>query len=132
MGPSAADNPSLDDDLLELQEIRRRLDEVVDVAERVSLTDRQRELRRRWAGSHESVSTARLQELEKALSAQRAEVFERHLNVGAVAAASGYGGGLDPLQTIQHNRAVDETHGLAAIEQQLGSVRSELRKRGGG
>lgn len=129
MGRSTSDDASLDDDLVELQAIRRRLDEVDDVGERVSLRDRQRELRRRWAGGFESVPTARLHELENALSSQRDEVFDRHLNAGAVAAASGYGGGLDPLQTIQHNRHVDETHGLAAIEQQLTNVRSELRRR---
>ncbi len=109
--------------------ISRRLNETDDLNERISLRDRQRELRTRWAGDDiNTQTTKRLSNLENALSMQLADVLDRRLDVGSTGNGSD-NGGLDPLATMQHNRSVDELSGRAEIERQLLEVRSELRLR---
>ncbi|MCP4225536.1 MAG: hypothetical protein GY773_19545 [Actinomycetia bacterium] len=123
------DEPSLDDDLAELMAISRRLATTTDSGERVSLLNRQRELRIRWATGHEIQSTERLREVEKALLAKLSVLLDRHFHIASTGNGSGDGGGLDPLATLQHNRWVDETHGRADLEEQLRDIRAELRRR---
>lgn len=127
-GPDG-DEPSIGDDLSELLAIRRRLDTRISVDEQVSLRARQRELRSRWVPDFRSSSVERLVRLEKALEAQRQDVLDRRLDIASTGNGSGEGGGLDPVATMQHNRWVDETHGRAAIEEQLRKVRSEIHRR---
>lgn len=129
MGRPVGDEPSIGDDLSELMAIQRRLDRPTSVDERITLRDRQRELRSRWVPDFRSSSTEWLIDLGKALAAQRQDVLDRRLDIASTGNGSGEGGGLDPLATMEHNRSVDETHGRADVEERLRKVRSEIRRR---
>ncbi len=126
----SGEQPDVDDRFAELVQIRQQLDTTEDLAERVSLIERQRELQSQLKGHDLSGrSTSELQALEQALVKRRESLLERRMDMGAVGRGGSWNEGLDPAATMAHNRAVDEASGLAQVDQELAAVRAELNVR---
>ncbi len=109
------------------------LERAAEPVERARLRSELHRLRAEAAALRGSVLTslsddalrARLARCDRELAA----IFAAHYDPSMVGGASGRGGGLDPYQTIKHNRAVDEAGGRAALEAERQAVLAELARR---
>lgn len=120
----------LDAHLEELLTIRERLADTEDLAERQSLIARQRELRSQSRSEPlEHVSLDQLHALEASLLAKRESLIGRRLNIGAAGMGGPWNEGLDPIQTMEHNRRVDAASGLSDLETRLAEARAEIARR---
>lgn len=117
----------------ELSRTTERLAGVTDPIERIELRDRLNDLRAEAAALRGDEPTRLSDEqLASAIGATRRsldEIRSQRFDPSMVAGATGYGGGLDPLLTAQHNRRVDEAGGRAALEARLDALTRELARR---
>lgn len=124
------DTDDLDARLAELVQIRERLDVATDLGERCTLIERRRELRGMPpTSSVETMATDQLIALEASLAAERKNLLDRRMDIGAAGAGGPWNEGLDPNRTMVHNRAVDAASGLGDLEAKLIEVRTELSTR---
>ena len=111
----------------ETQEIRRRLEGIIDEPERVRLEARLVELRslaaalERGSGSGRVALQTHLHNLERRLQ----DIVEGHLSHSA-AAQTGRGGGIDPEYVHRLNRQIDEGAGVDALRADIARVRRLL------
>jgi hypothetical protein len=123
----------LDTVLAELAGAVVALDAATDPGDRVTLRDELHRLRAeasRLRGSElgslsDDALRARLARCDRELAA----IFAAHFDPSMVGGASGRGGGLDPLQTIRHNRAVDAAGGRGELEAERQALLAELARR---
>jgi hypothetical protein len=123
----------LDDVVAELARLSTVLDQATDLGQRVAVRDRLNELRAEAAslrGPHAATLTdemlrSEIARCERELSAVSSARFDPSM----VAGASGFGGGLDPIQTARHNRAVDEAGHRAELEAELHQLVQERKRR---
>lgn len=122
----------LDAVLGDLLTTRTALDRAVDPDERAALRDRMHELRAEAAAVRGPAPRLRSdQQLRADIANCRrllAEIAAARYDPSAVG-GSERGGGLDPVQTARHNRAVDERGGRAALEAELQALLDEVRRR---
>jgi hypothetical protein len=116
--------------LAELREISKRLEASIDLGERVALVERRRELRSQFGqADYSGRSVEELEALERALVAERESLLDRRLDMGAAGAGGPWNDGLDPVETMAHNRRVDESSGIAELEGTLAKIRSVISSR---
>ena len=124
---------SLDQVLADLQHTRAALEDCSEADRRASLGETLARLRaeaRQITGEPmEQLSDEMLTQQITRCEERLDTLADRRLNIGQVGGASGVGGGLDPLQTIEHNAMVDKQEGRAEIESELAALRRELRRR---
>jgi hypothetical protein len=124
---------TIDTVLAELVDTRAELDVTDDAARRALLRDRLHRLRAeaaavrgpRLASMTDDEVRAEIARCDRLSAALRAARYDPSM----VGGASGRGGGLDPVQTIAHNRAVDEAGGRAELEVRRVSLVEELTRR---
>lgn len=117
----------------ELLEVSTELDRTADARERSALRDRLHELRAEAAAVRGSEpSTMSDDALRTRITACRrllADLGAARFDVSAIGGATGLGGGLDPMQTAEHNRRIDTTGGRADLERELLALLDELARR---
>ena len=119
---------SLDDDLAELRVISESLTTGTDAIEREDLLARQAELRLRWAPKLTDLTTPQLIERKQQLRIRLKEAARGKFDTAGTG-GSERGGGFDPVQTLKHNRKIDEQNGRAELEADLAKVLEILEGR---
>lgn len=122
-------NP-LDDILAELSQIRDRLAEAIDAAERIDLHERRKELRRR-ARQAQPTSTAELRARLDRLVAAWDELQRRRIDVVKQAgdlAAGNFGLTSD---AVRLNQQIDLAAGRQELEERIRNLRARLEELGG-
>lgn len=103
------------------------------VDDRLDLNDRLQRLRAEAAEARgpevAAMSGAALAAAIARCHAELDDLRERRFDISAVGGSSGYGGGLDPLQTMEHNREVDELGGRDRLESELAATLAERDRR---
>ena len=124
--------PDLDEVRAELVEIGRKLQELPGdaFAERVTLRQRQMELRAMAAELYASSRTAEQIRQELAdLRRMRDDVFDRHLSIGSIGGGGGPGGGGIEVQYVNEvNRTIDEAWDRAKIDRRIHQLEAELAR----
>jgi hypothetical protein len=119
---------SIDDDLTELRVISESLTTCTDPDEQDDLLARQAELRSRWAPKLTDLSTPQLLERKQQLQIRLKEAARGKFDTAGVS-GSERGGGFDPVQTLKHNRKIDEQNGRAELDADLAEVLEILDRR---
>jgi hypothetical protein len=125
---------TLDEVLADLTRTAARLQDASDVDEKIDLRDRLNRLRAEAAemrgSSVERLSDEQLRNEIRSVRTSLDAIRSQRFDPSMVAGASGYGGGLDPLLTAQHNQRVDAAGGRPQLEGRLRRLLEEEARRG--
>ena len=81
------------------------------------------------SGEFDAVSLDSLLNLERQLRTRLDDIGSRKLSLGSIGGFGTAGGGLDVLQTMEHNRNLDRSFGAQALLARLLAVREQIAER---
>ena len=124
----------VDDELFnKLAATRAAFEDADDPADRDRLEAELTELRRQVSastrGGLDTMTDEQLDREIARLERELTQLHERKLNPSMAAAASGRGGGFDPLELQKHNQRIDKQGDRAGLERALVELREESVRR---